>query len=104
MHLDAGAALALALALILAAAALGGHLAERFRQPAVLGELLAGVLLGNLGLVGWAYPRALADSPLVDGLARLGVILLLFEVGLESTVAEMRRVGLRSLIVAVLGV
>jgi Kef-type K+ transport system membrane component KefB len=97
-------ALALALTLVLAAAALGGHVAERYGQPAVLGELVAGVVLGNLGFLGWSWPREVAHSALVEGLASLGVILLLFEVGLESTVADMSRVGGRSLLVAVLGV
>lgn len=90
--------------MVLATAALGGHLAEALGQPAVLGELLVGMLLGNLGLIGWSWPGELARSPLVDGLARLGVILLLFEVGLESTVSEMRRVGARAFTVALLGV
>jgi Kef-type K+ transport system membrane component KefB len=101
---DAGATLALALAAILAAAAVGGHVAEAVGQPAVLGELVVGMLVGNLGMAGWAWPQVLAQCPLVDGLARLGVILLLFEVGLESTVGEMRRVGARAFVVAVLGV
>ncbi|MGH7498092.1 MAG: cation:proton antiporter [Gemmatimonadales bacterium] len=89
---------------MLAAAALGGHAAERVRQPAVLGELLAGVAIGSLGLLGWSWPHQAAHNAVVEGLAGLGVILLLFEVGLESTVAEMGRVGGRSLLVAVLGV
>ncbi len=89
---------------MLAAAALGGHLAERVGQPAVLGELVAGMLLGNLEFLGWAWPREIAASPLIEGFAGLGVILLLFEVGLESSLADMRRVGGRALLVAVLGV
>jgi Kef-type K+ transport system membrane component KefB len=101
---DPGFRLALALALILSAAKLGGHLAERSGQPAVLGELLAGVLVGNLKLIGLPWFGGLADDPVIDGLARIGVILLLFEVGLESTVEDMRRVGWRALIVAMLGV
>ena len=43
----------LGLVIILIAAKLGGELAERFHQPAVLGELVAGVVLGNLVLVGY---------------------------------------------------
>lgn len=101
---DHGLTLALALALILTAARLGGHVAERLGQPAVLGELLAGVLLGNLTHLGFAWFGSLAQDPVIDGLARIGVIVLLFEVGLESTVGDMARVGARSLVVAVLGV
>jgi len=101
---DPGFRLALALALILSAAKLGAHLAERWGQPPVLGELLAGVLMGNLGLVGLPWFSGLAEDPVINGLAGIGVILLLFEVGLESTVEDMRRVGWRALVVATLGV
>jgi len=99
-----GGQLALALALILVAAKLGGDLAERLGQPAVLGELLAGVLLGNLDLVGVSWFRTLTTDVSLAGLAEIGVVLLLFEVGLESTIQDMRQVGWRSLIVAMLGV
>lgn len=101
---DGGAQLVLALAVILAAAKLGGDLSERLGQPAVLGELLAGVLLGNLDLVGLGWFRGLTMNTTLTGLADVGVVLLLFEVGLESTVQDMKQVGWRSLIVAVLGV
>jgi len=101
---DADQHLVLALAAILAVAKLGGHLAERLKQPAVLGELLAGVLLGNLDIVGITWFRQLASSATIEGLASVGVVLLLFEVGLESTVSDMRKVGWRAFFVAVLGV
>jgi Kef-type K+ transport system membrane component KefB len=94
----------LALAVMLAAAKLGGDLATRAGQPAVLGELVAGVLLGNLHLLGVTWFRALPSNPTVEVLAQLGVLILLFEVGLESTVRDMMKVGLPSLLVAVLGV
>lgn len=92
------------LVVILLAAKLMGSLAIRVRQPAVLGELLAGVVLGNLALAGIAGLEGLATDPSIDMLARLGVLVLLFEVGLESTVRDMMKVGLSSLLVAVLGV
>lgn len=94
----------LALAVILAAAKIGGDLATRAGQPAVLGELVAGVLLGNLGLVGVTGAEPLKANVTLEILAQLGVIVLLFEVGLESTVRDMLKVGLTSLLVAVLGV
>ena len=102
--MDPIAPIILSLALILVAAKLGGHVAVRFNQPPVLGELAAGVLIGNLafiGLPGFEYLKADAN---VDMLARLGVVLLLFQVGLESTVGQMAKVGLSSFIVATLGV
>ena len=95
----------LALVIMLAAAKLGGELAERLAQPAVLGELLAGVLLGNLGLIfGYQGLEFIGQNETVIILAEIGVVLLLFEVGLESNVREMMSVGASSLVVAVLGV
>jgi Kef-type K+ transport system membrane component KefB len=103
-HSDPVASVVLALTIILVAAKLGGELAVRLGQSAVLGELLVGVLLGNLALVGYTGLDSLWSNPTIDMLARLGVLLLLFEVGLESTVGQMLKVGGASLLVATLGV
>src|SRR5688500_8009912 len=84
----------LALALILAAAKIGGDLAVRVGQPAVLGELVLGVIVGNLDLAGLSALEWIATDPSIEMLAQLGVIVLLFEVGLESTIAQMMKVGL----------
>lgn len=98
------------LAIILLAAKLGGEVCERFRQPAVLGELLAGVILGNFILVfpGFTLFESLrSGAHEIDGVhvvASIGVVLLLFEAGLETTLAEMKRVGTTSLLVALVGV
>lgn len=90
-----------ALATVLLAAKLGGEAAIRLRQPPVLGELLAGVVLGNLPLGLAAHA---ATSGEIGFAAELGVILLLFQVGLESSIGEMRAVAGRAGIVAVIGV
>jgi Kef-type K+ transport system membrane component KefB len=103
-HGDTLAPVVLALAVILAAAKLGGDVAERIGQPAVLGELVAGVLVGNLSLLGVDWFQFITANATIGVLAQLGAIILLFEVGLESTVRDMMQVGLRSLMVAVLGV
>lgn len=103
-HADPVAPVALALVIILAAAKLAGEIAVRLGQPAVLGELLAGVVIGNLSLVGYSGLDDLWTSPALDMLARLGVLVLLFEVGLESTLGQMMKVGGASLAVATLGV
>jgi Kef-type K+ transport system membrane component KefB len=103
-HADPFAAVVLALSVILLGAKLGGELAVRLRQPVVLGELLFGVLLGNLPLLGYHGAAFIVTDPSIDMLSRLGVILLLFEVGLESTVAQMLEVGLSSFAVASIGV
>jgi Kef-type K+ transport system membrane component KefB len=112
-HADPIAPLLLALTVILLSAKIAGSLFERMGQPAVLGELLAGVVLGNLVLIdpslGFfeplkAEPISIDWAVAVDHLSRLGVILLLFDVGLESSFAEMRKVGTSSLLVAAVGV
>ncbi len=115
----------LAIVLILFLAKIGGDLFDRIGLPAVLGELTVGIILGNFALLtgGWEIleplfqipetPLPLPDDPtevffntaaIVKILAGIGVILLLFEVGLESTVCEMLSVGVSSLLVAVYGV
>lgn len=103
-HEDPVAWVALALAIILVLAKLGGDLAMRLGQPAVLGELVVGVLLGNAHLFGLHGTEVIRDDLHIDMIARLGVLILLFEVGLESTVGQMLAVGLSSTIVAILGV
>ena len=103
LHGDPIATLILSLAIILLAAKIGAHFAIVFGQPPVLGELTAGVVLGNLTLTGFHGLDYLRSDASVDTLSRLGVILLLFQVGLESTVAQMMRVGFSSFMVATLG-
>lgn len=94
----------LSLALILVGAKLAGELAERLGQPAVLGELLVGMLLGNLTLMGGPDLAHIAATESFVVLAELGAILLLFHVGLEATPREMMAVGGRAMMVAVVGV
>jgi Kef-type K+ transport system membrane component KefB len=103
-HSDPAAPVVLALAVILLAAKLGGDVATRFKQPPVLGELLVGVVLSNLSLVGVSWLETMRTDVILDMFARVGVIILLFEVGLESTVAQMLKTGLSALLVACLGV
>jgi Kef-type K+ transport system membrane component KefB len=92
------------LVLMLLGARLGGALFLRFGQSAVLGELLVGVVLGNLGLTGVHGLDALRALPGLDMLAQIGVLFLLFDVGLESNLRDMARVGASAMLVAVLGV
>jgi Na+:H+ antiporter len=87
------------LAIMLAAAKILGYLAKRIGQPAVIGELIAGVLLGVsvLRLVP-------VDSEVFEFLSEMGVVVLLFEIGLETDLLHLLRVGGTSAIVAVVGV
>ncbi len=93
-----------ALALVLVGAKLVGDVFERLGQPAVLGELLAGIILGNLTLAGVDGLQFITENQQIALLAEIGVILLLFEVGLESDLVEMARVGGAAFMVAVVGV
>jgi len=102
--LDPVSPLLLRLAILLAAAKLAGWIAVKARQPAVLGEILVGILLGNVTLVGVHALEPIRTDPVLAILASLGVIVLLFEVGLSSTVRQMLRVGSSSALVATLGV
>jgi len=87
---------------ILISAKVFGELAERRGQPAVLGELVAGVLLGAsvLGVI----PASGELYDIVHVLAEIGVVLLLFEIGLETDLKEMFRVGPTAARVALIGV
>lgn len=87
-----------ALLVMFVSAKLAAELFERLRQPAVAGEILAGIIIGPsvLGLV--------TPNDLTAALAELGVIFLLFLVGLETKPADIFRVGGRAALVAVLGV
>ena len=84
--------------LIFASAKLLGELFERFRQPAVVGEVLAGLLLGPylLGIV----PHSLV----YEGIAEIGVIFLLFTVGLETKPSDILKVGVVASKVGLLGI
>ena len=92
----------LVFAAILVAAKLFGELAERIGQPAVLGELVAGVLLGSsvLGII----PAEGGMVEIITLLAEVGVAVLLFEIGLETDLKEMGRVGGSAFAVAIVGV
>lgn len=92
------------LILIIVGAKLGGELMGRLGQPPVLGELIMGVILGNLNLFGIALLDPLKNSSPLRILAEIGAILLLFEVGVESDLVQLLAVGWSSLLVATLGV
>ena len=101
------------LLIVILAAKLGGAFMEMLGQPSVLGELIFGVILGNLTLIGFygienlfnvSVFGVLPAERMIEILGEIGVMLLLFEVGLESNIKEMMSVGVSSLLVATLGV
>lgn len=94
------------LAVLVVGAKLGGSLVARWGQPSVLGELLFGIVLANLapvffGEVGIEFVRA---NETLRFLAQIGVLLLLFDVGLETDLSAFTKVGASAALVAVVGV
>ena len=85
------------LAEILIAARLAGELANRCGAPSVIGELVAGIILGP-SILGWIAP-----TEVIRLLAEIGIILLLFEVGLETDIGRLARAGGRSVATALGG-
>lgn len=104
-HEDPLAPILLGIVIILAAAKIGGGIFEKMGQPSVLGELVLGIIIGNLAyFTGWEFFAPLRNHTFVDLLARFGVIILLFDIGLETNIRDMVRVGLSSLLVALGGI
>lgn len=87
----------LQLMIILLGARILGEVVARFKIPSVIGELLAGVILGP-SLLGFISP-----TETIKLLAEIGIILLLFEIGLETDIKRLARSGVKSVIVAVTG-
>jgi Kef-type K+ transport system membrane component KefB len=84
-------------AIVLIAARVLSETAARFGIPAVIGELLAGVMVGP-SLLGWVSPDATMKL-----LAEIGIILLLFEVGMDTDLRRLANAGAKPVIVAVVG-
>jgi Kef-type K+ transport system membrane component KefB len=87
------------LVVMLASAKVAGLLARRFGQPSVLGELLAGIVVGG-SVLGLVDPHI----PTIHLMSELGVIVLLLAIGMETDLARMMKVGPAALMVAIVGV
>ncbi len=94
-----GTNILLALFIVFVAAQIGAEIAQRLKFPAVVGEIAAGCIIGPSAL-GWIH---LPSEPL-EVLSEIGAVLLLFSVGLETRVGDLRRVGKVASMVGVLGV
>ncbi|MHB8569178.1 MAG: cation:proton antiporter [Metallibacterium sp.] len=88
----------LSLFVVFVAARIGDELAQRMRMPGVVGEIVAGALLGP-SLLNWVHPGVVLDA-----LAEVGVVFLLFAVGVETRLDDLKRVGLIAFMVGTLGV
>lgn len=84
---------------VIIATKLLGDIAQRLRQPTVLGELIAGVLLGA-SVLGWLNP----GDPVISAFAEIGVLILLFEIGLQTDLRTLAAVGRTATMVALVGV
>ncbi|MDE1885369.1 MAG: cation:proton antiporter [Xanthomonadaceae bacterium] len=93
-----GSDILLSLFIVFVAAQVGAEIAQRLKLPGVVGEIAVGCVIGP-SVLGWVQPSAALDV-----LAEIGVVLLLFSVGLETRLDEMKRVGRSAFAVGVLGV
>ena len=94
-----GTHILLSLFIIFVAAQVGAEIAQRLKLPAVVGEIAAGCVIGP-SVLGWIH---LPSEPL-EVMSEIGAVLLLFSVGLETRVGDLRRVGKVAGLVGVLGV
>ena len=86
------------LAIILLSAKIFGIVAKKFKAPQVVGEIIAGLIVGNclLGLV--------QESDFISGIAEIGVIMLMFEAGLGTNMKKLKETGVKATIIACAGV
>lgn len=98
-----GTAILLALFVVFVAAKVGAGLAQQLKLPGVVGEIIAGCVVGPSAL-GWLGTDAIAAHSPLDVLAEIGVVLLLFSVGLETRLEDLRKIGRSALAVGVCGV
>ena len=91
------------IAIALLAARIGGMI-EKLKQPAVLGELLMGTILGNMFLCGIDFFQPMKSDVYLQFLGEIGIVILLFQVGLESNIKQMKSIGMRAFFVAIIGV
>ena len=97
MSVQGSSELPMAMLLVFGTAKIMGEIFERLRMPNIVGEIIAGVVLGA-SVLNWVDPRQTAE------LADLGVIFLLFRVGLEVKASDLVKVGRVASLVALLGV
>lgn len=90
-------------ALVLVAGKIGNAV-ERWGIPAVLGELLVGIVLSAVGYFGWGFISEVRASEFIAFISSFGALLLLFSIGLESNIHEIKKVGTSAAIVAAIGV
>lgn len=98
MNLPSEISLPILMLVVFSAAKIFSEVFERLRLPGLVGEIIAGVLIGP-SLLNWIHP-----TPILEDLSELGVLFLLFRVGLEVRSSELLKVGGTAFMVAVIGV
>ncbi|MET3654773.1 cation:proton antiporter [Dyella japonica] len=93
----------LTLFIVFIVAQIGSEIAQRLKLPGVVGEIAAGCVVGP-SVLGWIVPDQVAAGTPLDVLAEIGVVLLLFSVGLETRLEDLKKVGKVAFLVGVLGV
>jgi Kef-type K+ transport system membrane component KefB len=88
---------------VFVAAQLGGEIAQRLKLPGVVGEIVAGCVIGP-SVLGWISIEQIAPGTALDVLAEIGVVLLLFSVGLETRLEDLKKVGVVAFLVGIVGV
>ncbi len=104
-HTDPADSVLLAIVIVVAAAKAGEEAARRLGFPQVVGELVMGIILGNIFLfTGWNFFNFLHEMPFLKILSEIGVIVLLLMVGVHTDLKAMLRVGLSAFLVAFGGI
>jgi Kef-type K+ transport system membrane component KefB len=91
------------LAILLIASKIGGII-QKWGQPAVIGEIGAGIFLSFLAFSGLSFIDGIRHSETIAFIAELGAVLLLFQIGLETNIKKMTKVGASAVMVAIIGV
>jgi hypothetical protein len=97
--------------LLLVVGRLLGEVMQRLRQPALMGQLLAGIVLGP-SLFGWVWPQAqqfifphdAAQKGMIDGLSQIGILMLLLLTGMETDLRLVRKSGFAAVAIALSGI
>jgi Na+:H+ antiporter len=97
------ATILLSIFVIFVAAQIGAEIAQRLKLPGVVGEIVAGCVIGPSAL-GSIRPEQIVSGTPLDVLSEVGVVLLLFSVGLETRLDDLKKVGRSATLVGVLGV
>jgi CPA2 family monovalent cation:H+ antiporter-2 len=93
--------------MIMAVAFIGAALASRYKQSVILGYIVAGILIGpliSINIGGFSYTGIIHDTTFISAISQLGIILLMFFVGLEFSVTKLRKVQTPAIILSLINI